>query len=867
MTHICDWVSIQEKISNVFSPSSHSHLHIDICLSVSLGRENVTLASKTFFDQLKLRPNYMPLLSDAVLNLNIKKKDGLGQVSDALERLKISKMNFYSTFKTCLPSRKLESYNLPCSTALLMTKLFGCWIYGSKEKFKVTITNLYDVLACLESRPTKDFSYRIEARCKLRKAVSFINMMKVHIVPENFSFCKTDDFFRLLDLNLKNFSNYLCIDSGNAFNPDSLIKSMISESIINNIFLSGSRVCSVLPSYINSKIISSLVRFENNLGLIFIDHAVDEACGLLVGSEKKKLLENLIKYASGLSAHKKHMLSYIPKLFYAGANLDFAETLINAFVVEMSGDATQTYSVLTSRRIASSSINFSHWVNNEFTRLTRSGRSSILRCLFNLTLFKRSMDVETLVQEIKDFVVEKKIVVVLKKVNRKTAFNYVSLEIDDQGALEERARLLQTFQAFNLSGLQRISPSTDEMVRYFNAFYKYRHSSKRLEDVLYDFSYSFYPARNLDWIKNRIQYLKCLVRDRQEFEEFIIKVKEWTPDKFTLLDRLTYLESFDIFLKAEEEMVYSELIRIDNQEWSKTEFKNELLADTCLGIFKSVVWNAKKYNSVIETLKQWDVQFDFSYINNNTALSNNNHLPASSIGSPDDTLAPETIVMHDNEYFDMASCDNNDFAYSPGDDFLPVEKIDDPATVVDCDNNLEVFSNNFGSYDFLPQNILLNSSLPELVCPKSLNSDNFVENILFKKYRYCQFNSNEARKNIFKTSSRIDIDVWNSHLEKLIDNNVISKVEKTNRLSSLKFNLKLNDSQSYLTFEYIMVYLKKRFSSNCFTISASRLSFTVNLRPKLIDWKNYLDDLVTDRVLTVTPTGKQKSKFLYQIAN
>jgi len=61
----------------------------------------------------------------------------------------------------------------------------------------------------------------------------------------------------------------------------------------------------------------------------------------------------------------------------------------------------------------------------------------------------------------------------------------------------------------------RIKASREELVRYFHAFFKYRYSNRRFSDILYDFSYGFFPIRNRDWIKNKKKYLKAFLKNEE----------------------------------------------------------------------------------------------------------------------------------------------------------------------------------------------------------------------------------------------------------------------------------------------------------------------------------------------------------------
>ena len=78
------------------------------------------------------------------------------------------------------------------------------------------------------------------------------------------------------------------------------------------------------------------------------------------------------------------------------------------------------------------------------------------------------------------------------------------------------------------------SPDENEIVRYCNAMIKYANSGTRFQDIVSDLSYGFFLIRNNNWVKNRYQYLSKYIAYKEIFVRVMQKVKNWTPEDFTI---------------------------------------------------------------------------------------------------------------------------------------------------------------------------------------------------------------------------------------------------------------------------------------------------------------------------------------------
>lgn len=88
-------------------------------------------------------------------------------------------------------------------------------------------------------------------------------------------------------------------------------------------------------------------------------------------------------------------------------------------------------------------------------------------------------------------------------------------------------QLLQPFLESCASFRQSISVvDDDELVRYIYALYIHRKAPKRLITILHDFTFGFYPVRDIGWLKNRLRFLKNVVKTEQTFAYFINRLFE-----------------------------------------------------------------------------------------------------------------------------------------------------------------------------------------------------------------------------------------------------------------------------------------------------------------------------------------------------
>ena len=352
----------------------------------------------SFYNKLGIIPNYTPLLSNSILNLSLKNKN-IGCKGDLiLKSFKSHKFNFYSTFKNLLPIKNYRPHLSPCSEALLAAKLFDCRALGHENKLDNHLILKYQsTLKKYETLSSKTFPFRLESRCKLEDIDFVVEKLNSMIGSGSFSFYRSDRFINILDQNLKYLSEII-VENPNVFTPDSLIKSIITEHISNEIFINGSSSCSILPYNINKYLKTSLQKFENSVGLININLAIKSSINLLSNNEKKLLLTKLLKFSKNINENSKKLFEILFESFYSINIDDPAKLLFNAFVQEQSKNNLLSYECLKEKNEYNSTITFSEWVKKYFLKIKKYGMSFFPRLIFEMLVYKTNCTRDALVE-------------------------------------------------------------------------------------------------------------------------------------------------------------------------------------------------------------------------------------------------------------------------------------------------------------------------------------------------------------------------------------------------------------------------------------------------------------------------------------
>jgi len=164
--------------------------------------------------------------------------------------------------------------------------------------------------------------------------------------------------------------------------------------------------------------------------------------------------------------------------------------------------------------------------------------------------------------------------------------SYVQLVYNSSAIHGERKKdLVEHIVALGQDVASIRRPEKDELVRLINALYKYRISFTRISDILYDFSYGFYPIRNYGWIKNRINYLGKVIKSRESFCEYIKLAKDWSPSEFSMPKRSRYFRCNNFSADGSFLEQYKELVLLDDASWYENNTQNDILNASPYDIF------------------------------------------------------------------------------------------------------------------------------------------------------------------------------------------------------------------------------------------------------------------------------------------
>ncbi len=927
---------INERIFSVFNKGIEKYIDVDICISTSLGVGKVTLANESFFQSIDLIPNYHPLFTDTIKNLHLATVNNkTGQFTAIGRKFKSLKLNFYSTFKYHLNFDESKYYMMPLSTALMMNNFFGHRIFSHTNKFEKLVSSYENI----NQRRTEDASgtcmYRTEIRCRLSNIEYTIRQLKAYLIPENFSYYLVDSFFDLLQANVDNFISL--IKTGNNLSEntttDSLVFSIISEYVFRVMYLTGMDSSSILSKENNETIKLLLPKFNNSIGrLINIQAVINNIQSKLNYMSKLKLIKDRINYSHKLSTNRKYLLTKLLKIafkhFYFPNDIsdaitmdEFIKYIFKLHVVEKTNNRQQsmeilrtpvendditTYSITALRRI--------------FLRKTNTAKSSISKLVFDLFIRKFGFSIEDGLLELSNYMERNNITTLFRyeKVTDLTRLvvkftrEEVTFATEDP-RIVEKTILLTEFMSesqFRVNNNRNVSDS--EIIRFVNALFKYRNSGKRIINILKDYSYGFYPIRSIGWIKNRIHFLQRIIESQETFNEFIRKIKEWSPSQFDIEERLSYMAGFGVVLNNRQLEIYSRLTEIDKELWIESSIREDITASSSIDLFYGAVQNSYAYLGKRGVLESWSNNMINN--NDNTILESSNLETNPYVNRTDSELslfdvhersivdnnidflcddAPydknERLLVYDDDNDADFLCDsirNNDESSVDLNDSsictVVFTMIDENACMNNDDNVLDLLDDdttankteddehiNYQTFMTSPYNVN-NETFElqeELAVPSSNNdasselineSAGYVLSKMYEKLRYKKFNPVVIR-NIISYNKRPSLDRWSAIIDLLTSSNRISKISS----KEYKVNI-ISRSGKYISYDYITKVLKNnasKDSENLFTSGKVFNNIRTDNRPSANAWKNYIDDLVIDGLINITKTVRNTNYY------
>ena len=322
----------------------------------------------------------------------------------------------------------------------------------------------------------------------------------------------------------------------------------------------------------------------------------------------------------------------------------------------------------------------------------------------------------------------------------------------------------------------------DELIRWMHGVFRYRSSSSRIKMVLYDFSYNFYPSRNLDWIKNKLHLLtKILLENKDRFVDIIVSVKSYDPSHFSIEERISYMNKRGILLNNDQLEIYKELIEIDNNNWMKTKdlVSKDINDASPFYIFYLIVNEDSNYTLKRQIIKSWSDE----YLNGsalNTDIEPQVEVEVFSENINEDALPVKNVLVD-------TMLELPDIADKLNICFVVDEILINPVDVLVNDDSTK-FSN------VLPS-----------IKTKSRNDDTYYIEKIHSTYRYRSFTMVDFNKRL-SSKFRMPTDDWNKFFEILVSKEILHSINKNTRI--FRLNMK-NKDDKYLDFDTIFKNIKK----------------------------------------------------------
>ena len=354
-------------------------------------------------------------------------------------------------------------------------------------------------------------------------------------------------------------------------------------------------------------------------------------------------------------------------------------------------------------------------------------------------------------------------------------------------------------------------------------------------------------------------------------------------------ERLEYLNDYGIKLSDNQLENYIKLIEIDNERWWSNDVRSELATSTYYDVFYGAVQNSFSYVNKNSIIKTWSEQINIPIMHNIEENQKNEH----------------KIVINNSK---LADSENQSNTYDNFDNVFDIEpelsenmdetllsEFNSKITLGDMQDNkiAKIIQKEYHDDIYLDEkpldlnikatNIILNKDhtafientyLTKKQCLNNidtLNSQRCTENqhliddnkfekfrlLLFEKKRFRKFNLVKMRHTLFNLKYRPNMETWKIFGQKMFDLGVLSKLEK----NYVRFNLSQKSGKFLTYLQVIRTIIKTSHKNNDNEFSSSTVykNLASSIRPHIIDWDSYFDDLTFDGIIKLRRnTGKIK---------
>lgn len=484
----------------------------------------------------------------------------------------------------------------------------------------------------------------------------------------------------------------------------------------------------------------------------------------------------------------------------------------------------------------------------------------------------------------------------------------VEIPAVDKKALLERFKEVGQFE-----GVSRAGVSEDDIVRYLHAMYRYTHSDTRVISVLYDFGYGLFPIRNDSYVKNRQHNLKkFLLKNPADFGRILTRVANWSPDQFTLNERLSQLSDNGITLNDELKDLYLQMMNHDVDEWWNSTVRHDIVNETTSQIFMKVVKNSSAYSTFITRINEWsssldgtvapvrvvsiadevepvpqeptsfepEVQYGFDHADdfNPSAVQPVNELFISSPRETQDSQRFKSSSEPEVTVFNIQS-DTSIVVNEPVSPFNPInqsvhEILPEPKEIsnkTEMERHLERrevstdrqepelfdMSDHISNQNEIliePQNIISETVTVEDKRFNNVSSDSLLSILhekIFQIYQYRIFNIFSLKEQPMLNINQELLATIDDLIITMLSNQSISQLD-INNVTFYKLNLRIEKTGKFLSHSYMIKSLTRSINKEKYkkiSSSKSRDNLRSTMRPSMQHWEFYLKDLVSDNVL------------------
>lgn len=615
---------IVKKIKLTFRKSGFSYITLDICISSSFGKNTVTVAKRSLFEEAQLEPNFKPLMSETMLNYNNSTTDpktGSSVRTGIFDKL--FKINFYCTFAYDFNFDKSKSYAFSICRSLFLNNFHDHRIFSNKDKLKNLVRGYKRVRHNAKHRVDDNkCRYRNEVRCKLLDLKHVMNQLKPLVKPENFSYYNGKVFYEILQKNVNLFLNEITDKSHLARLTvhDSMAYSALSEFIFKTIYINGGSYGSALPKIVREAFKRDIRISRNSVALLIHVKTVIKNIfnNIITIPEKHDLVLKQVKYMFMKKERRGPLVEQLVDISYNLDSYNEEQFIGKIFEVYMRGktdDPDCSITELKNQVPTEETITAPRAMKTIFSHPRPENKSSPAKVVFGMFKKKFGITDETVgLKKLSDYLKSKGVRMIYKYISykkmEKVHLDYKKPPVEEkvESDADKRLKKLKAYvDSSKVNSSNAKGFAEEEVIRFLSAMFMHSFSTKRADRALNDFAYGFIPIRNANWFRNKFKGLKKVwLKDEKTFNRIITKVKEWTPDNFTMRNRITYFEKHNRSMKNKELKKYKELMALDvDSWWANTEIRNKLYSSTSEFIVLAITKDDKQYRKLKTRIAKW----------------------------------------------------------------------------------------------------------------------------------------------------------------------------------------------------------------------------------------------------------------------